>query len=181
MKRVFSIALVVLLLLNVLGYYGIFVGLQYHNSINLTQRFDNGQYDRSQEMTIKIPVAIPYAVDAPDFERVDGEFEYQGEVYRLVKQRLSKDTLYMVCIKDNDGKRITQALNDYVKSFSDKTSDHGKSHVNSVPTFIKDYIPSALTMGSSSQGWSSPIVKQECSVVFIPTFCTSIVHPPDRA
>jgi hypothetical protein len=114
LKRLTTICLVALLLLNVLGYYGVFVGLQYQNERSQLKRFDADLYDESETFTIKVPISIPYAVDQSDFERVDGEFEHQGQIYRMVKQRLSNDTLHIVCIKDHHETRITQALKDYV-------------------------------------------------------------------
>jgi hypothetical protein len=72
----------------------------------------------SETVTLKVPVAIPYLQNT-DFERVNGEFEHNGEFFRLVKQRFASDTLYIVCIKDTRSKHIKQALAEYVKTFSD--------------------------------------------------------------
>ena len=35
------------------------------------------------------------------YERVNGEFEHNGEFFKLVKQKLENDTLNIVCIKDH--------------------------------------------------------------------------------
>jgi hypothetical protein len=165
--------------MNVLGYYGVFLGLQYQNSRQLSKGFDSGSYDESASVTIKIPLTVPYATNADEFQRVDGEFEHEGEIYRMVKQRFSQDTLFIVCVKDHAGKQISQALKDYVKTFADSPVD-SKSQVKTVPSFIKDYIPVSNTFDASSEGWSSPVVYQSHTQIFIPSFCSSIVHPPER-
>lgn len=152
MKRAFATLLLFLFLLNVMGYYGIFLGLQFKNTQELQARFDQDEYTRDQEITIKVPITIPYATDSREYTRVNGEFEYQGEVYHMVKQKLQKDTLYIVCVKDNTSKEIKQALADYVKSFTDKPVSE-KSPSKSVQQLIKDYLVESTSMESLSDGW----------------------------
>ena len=180
MKKLVSIAFILLLLFNVLGYYGLFFGLHYQNKQQLIQQFDTEDYSDLETVTIKMPLAVPYANDAQEYQRVDGEFEHNGEFYRMVKQRLSQDTLYIVCIKDQQSKRINQALTDYVKTFSDKPVD-GKSHSLTLPTFTKEYLVSTYTIKSSSKGWSFDVSSNHTPVVLIHTYCSSIIHPPERA
>src|SRR5688572_3596354 len=99
---------------------------------------DKDLYSGSEAITIEIPVTIPYGVESSEYHRVDGEFEYQGEMYRIVKQRYSNNSLFVVCVKDVKGNRIGQALKDYVKTFSDKPAD-AKSQAKSHLTLIKYY------------------------------------------
>ncbi len=143
-----------LFLLNVLGYYGVFVGLQFKNSREMQARFDNEDYARTQEITIKVPITVPYATDSREYTRVDGEFEHQGEVYRMVKQKLQSDTLYIVCVKDNISKDIKQALVDYVKTFTDKPVSE-KSNSKTAQNLIKDYMISSTTLQTISDGWNN--------------------------
>jgi hypothetical protein len=151
MKKVVSLFLALLLLLNVLGYYGIFLGLKYSNSRQVTQRLDADNYTQSETVTLKIPLTIPYYGDT-DFERVDGEIQHQGEFYRLVKQKLEKDTLHIVCIRDVKSKHLQQALEEYVKTFADQSGD--RSNTKTSYSFIKDYIEARFDLEDSAKGWS---------------------------
>jgi hypothetical protein len=162
-----------------MGYYGVFIGLQYKNARSLTERFDTDVYSGSDAITIEIPITVPYATESPEYQRVDGQFEYQGDMYRMVKQRYSNNTLFLVCVKDNQGKRLTQALKDYVKTFSDKPGD-AKSQAKAHVTLIKDYISSSYSINHSSEGWTSVVCNQTMPPVFVDSFCASIVHPPER-
>ena len=72
MRKAFSIVFSVLLLLNVMGYYGVFLGLQYKNDRDLVEKFDREAYTAEETITIKIPLAVPYAMDAEDYVRVNG-------------------------------------------------------------------------------------------------------------
>ena len=102
------------------GYYGVMVGLQFSAEQGLRMQFDAENYALEQEVIIKVPISIPYVTDSKGYERVDGEFEHNRHVYRLVKQKLQNDTLIIVCIKDNQAVKINQALTDYVNTFTDK-------------------------------------------------------------
>lgn len=154
MKRSFSIFLLFIFLLNVVGYYGIFAGLQAKYTQQLQATFDSDDYARNQEITFKMPITIPYATDSREYTRVDGEFEHEGEVYHLVKQKLQKDTLYIVCVKDNTSRDIKQALVDYVKSFTDKPVNE-KGNTSSLQNLIKDYVSTSTEIQTSSLGWGS--------------------------
>ncbi len=181
MRKLTSIALIALLLFNVLGYYGFFLGLEYQNRQALIHSFNTDNYEQLEQITIKVPLSVPYATDTQDYQRVDGEFEHQGEFYQMVKQRLSQDTLYIVCVKDSQSKRINQALTDYVKTLTDK-SENGKSrHTLILPAFIKEYIVSTHTIKAGSAGWSLELNNTNSPVVLIDSYNASIVHPPERA
>jgi hypothetical protein len=162
-----------------MGYYGVFLGIQYKNDRDMTLRLDSDDYSDSETVTIKIPISIPYASDSEEFERVDGRFEHQGEFYRLVKQRFSQDTLYVVVVNDKENKKIDEAMASFVKTFTDKPVD---SHSNSkiVISFIKDYIPHTFEVTRGSLGWEADVVKETVCNVLKSSFHPSITHPPER-
>ena len=156
LKKPVSILLILLLLFNALGFYGLLQGLRYKTTLDLVKRLDNHGYSEEETLVLKIPVAVPYQMDSEDYERVDGEFEHNGEFYRLVKQKYQNDTLFIVCIKDHASKRIEQALTDYVKTFTDKPVDSkntGKGFTN----FIKDFLPTLIKISPASKGWNYPV------------------------
>lgn len=163
-----------------LGYYGVFLGIQYHNEVSLTTRLDLNQYEQSQTVTLKVPISVPYMTDQADFERVDGLFEHNGEFYRLVKQKYAKDTLTIICFKDTKNKQIHNALTDYVKTFTDQSSDHNQNSKITI-TFIKDYITQSFSLANESTGWQSDVFLNSASSNFIASFTASVLHPPERA
>jgi len=177
LKKSIAIFLVFLLLFNALGFFGLFVGLRYKNAIDLVERLDNNQYLEEQTVTLKVPMTIPYHLDS-EYERVDGEIEHNGEFYRLVKQKLQKDTLYIVCIKDQDSKRIKQALADYVKTFTDKPVDAkstGKFSIN----FIKDFLPTSIEIAPASAGWNYAVSTADILDSFS-SRSIAVVSPPPQ-
>ncbi len=176
MTKGVSILLVVLLLLNVMGYYGVFVGLKYQHSLEITEKLDSEHYTRSETITFRIPLAVPYYGDT-GYERINGEIEHGGEFYRLVKQKLEKDTLYIVCIKDAKGRHIQKALKDYVKTFADQSTE--RSGAKTLPAFIKDYVPSSFSLFASAAGWSAVLGCGQVDDALSNPFITSATPPPE--
>jgi hypothetical protein len=171
---------VLLLLFNAMGFYGLFVGLRFKTASDLVKRLDNQHYDEEETITVKVPITVPYTLSSSkEYERVDGEVEHQGEFYRLIKQKFENDTLYIVCIKDYESKRIHKALGDYVKTFTDDPM-HGKNSSKSLPTFIKDFLPTSFKITHSSKGWNYSLVANSFNQFFY-SRTLSVVTPPPQA
>ncbi len=167
-----------LFVLNMVGYYGVFVGLKLSSEIAIREQFDAENYT-AEEVTIKVPIAIPYATDSKDYERVDGEFEHNGEFYRLVKQKLQSDTLFIVCVKDNQTQKMNQALADYVKTFTDKPVS-SKQSTKTVNSFSKDYLSTTTAVETISTGWNlSSTPPKIISDFYQFDFNRSINQPPE--
>ena len=177
LKKIISIFLVFLLLFNALGFFGLLEGLLYKSKLDLVQRLDNQQYSEDETIMIKVPLALPYHLDSHEYERVDGEIEYNSEFYRLVKQKLERDTLFIVCIKDQESKRIKQALTDYVKTFTDKPVD-AKHHGKIFTGFIKDFLPSTIEISSASYGWNYTVTKASPTEILKDRSLTVFSPPP---
>jgi hypothetical protein len=166
-------------LLNALGYYGILMGLKRKHTQTLLAKFDEDDYARQHEVIIQVPITIPYATDSKEFTRVDGEFEYKGEVYRIVKQRLQSDTLHIVCVKDFTAKALKQSLADYVKSYTDKPSSE-QSQTKVLQNLIKDFMAAFATLQTINTGWNYEVHLSSISNVF-QSITIPIASPPPQA
>lgn len=164
-----------------MGYYGVFLGLQYKNAHDLMRQFDSETYDQTLTEVIKIPFDAPESLSSELFERADGDFERDGEVYRVIKKRQYKDTFHIVYIKDTRGTAINKALAEVAKTFADQPADKGSSHKTIVPSFIKEYLFVTVQMQPRTPGWEQSVRKESNLTFFSATFVASIVHPPERA
>lgn len=178
MRRCISTVLVVLVLMNVMGYYGLLVGLQYRNAQNLASRIDSGSFEDLETRSLKIP--LPGNPGSEHYNRVDGEFEQDGQVFRLVKQRLYKDTFHIVFIKDEMGTLIKHAMADYARSFSEKSQDDEQKLIV-LPVFIREYFSKHHQFEADRSALVSDVVMNTSPTVFIDSFNASIIHPPERA
>jgi hypothetical protein len=166
-------------MLNALGYYGIFLGMQYKNDLAMTKALDSDNYDREQVITLKVPVSIPYMPDQADFNKIEGKFEHQGQLYRIIKQRYAQDTLTIICVKDTEHEKIDRVLTDFVKTFTDKASDNKPTTKISF-NFLKDYLTVPFSIRSLSIGWSAKVIINTNCGTLVPSFTASIEHPPER-
>lgn len=176
MKRALSILLVAILLLNVMGYYAVFLGFRYTHKVQFTKRLNEEKYNAADLHTIKIPLAIPYYGDT-EFKRVDGEIQYHGEFFRLVKQQLLKDTLVIVMIKDHKASRMQKIFADYVTSFTDHTAD--RSNGKGLASFIKEYFASTFLMEAITDGWTAIVSYPAVEESLVETDL-AITSPPPR-
>lgn len=163
-----------------MGYYGILLGLQYKNASEMMEQFDAGTYNAEETGTIKIPFKTSHIPNSEIFERVNGDFERDGEVYRLIKQRLYRDTFHIVYIKDKTGTTIKKVLSDYVKTFSDAPNEDGQQSVI-LPFFIKEYFVRDFSIQHKTPGWELAVRKETHPQVFTDDFTVSIIHPPERS
>lgn len=178
-KRLYAIVFLGIFLLNMLGYYGVLVGLKAHAGEEFSARAKSDMYDLGSALTLRIPITIPYAVNSQEYVPAEGKFEHEGEVYHLLKQRFHQDTLYVVCAKDLGSTELTKTIFDYVQGFTDSPDDGSQ---NTAPQgLIKDFISQQIGVTSHESGWSFDIVVPSASRTFTDSFFGSVVHPPERA
>lgn len=165
-------------LLNVLGYYGILVGMKEASGERITSRLDSQLYNLGGNITVKVPLALPFEVSSQHFAQNDGEFEMDGEVYRIISQRHYNDTLYVVCLRDDISTRINTALADYVQSFGGQEDGNDQQ---SAPIFFKDFISDDIAITNANTGWEKDIPLGNLVDVFADKYFSSIIHPPEQA
>jgi len=162
---------------NVVGYYGIYLGLRYRANQDLKERLDSESYNEEEILTVKMPFALPYQMDWKGYERIDGEFDHNGEFYKLVKHKLERDTLYILCIKDHKDKDLFNTFVDFVQANTDIPVS--KAALKFFETFAKDYIPTVSLFQVASSGWclDTRFCQPEYSLITAPALVFS--PPPD--
>ena len=131
-----------------------FLALRYQADMELQKHLDANDYSDSESMVIKIPITLPYQNNWTGFERVNGEFEYHGEFYQLVKQKLENDTLSIVCIRDHKEKQIVNTMVDFTRQSNDlPTSTAAKVLGN----FLKEYNSTKGFEIICCEGWNATI------------------------
>lgn len=180
MKRCIALTLIILILFNTMGFYGVLVAIRYQNEQSLLSDLDAGDYSPIQEKIIKLPLNLPYSIESFDFQRIDGDFHHDGNHYRLVKQKLERDTLYVVCIEDRDSKKIDQALTKYVKTFADHKGP-GHADGKTTITFGKDYLVNSFSFVPATGGWNAVVTLSSSFFSGSAQYVCAIHHPPQLA
>lgn len=179
MKRTVSILLLIVFLFNVGGYYILFWGLRHRSHLQLTARLDAERYSHDELVELKIPVTLPYPVQAQEFRRVDGRFEHGGEIYKMVKHKLENDTVYILCIKDLQEKKLVKTMTEFGKKANDLPAS-SKNPLNMLFKMMKEF----QQAGSQNIfGWveqSAPTYFSGNTIAFL-SLIQRIPSPPPEA
>lgn len=141
MRRILSILLLGLLLYNMVGYSIVYLSEETHT---ISERGKDliQQSDHSQDIVIKVPVAVPYQTnwDAP--EQVEGQILHEGQYYQMKSRQLINDTMYVHCEYDQTARErfsdLASKINDQVTG---NASDQQKGqHSNILKNFVKEYM-----------------------------------------
>ena len=97
MKKLAAILFLTLFLFNIIGYRLVFYFVQQENDITLETSLDKAEYNESELITIKVPISLPYQTNWKDFERVDGEINFEGKIYKYVKRKVEDGQLVLMC------------------------------------------------------------------------------------
>ncbi len=120
------------------GYYVVFWAMESHATNKLLSRLDADTYSSDDAIVLSIPMSMPYSFTATEYERVNGNFRYQGESYQLLKQKVENDMLFVVCVKDRENTRITEAFIDFTK-FSHNLPVSNKKAMSFLTKVYKDF------------------------------------------
>lgn len=106
-------------------------------------RLDADAYSKEEVVILTLPVSLPYPIHDATYERARGDVEYAGEFYHLVKQKVENDTLFMVCVKDPQQKRLQRTINEYT-NLSNNLPAATKHTMDLLGKLFKDYTSTAF-------------------------------------
>jgi hypothetical protein len=178
LKKALSIVVLLVFLFNVGGYYIVFWGLRFEADQELTARLDSEHYKANEIIELKIPVTLPYPIRQEGYKRVDGRFEYRGEFFKLVKQKLQNDTLSIVCIRDHEGKNLETRMNEYVKLANALPGTNQKA-LNYLGKLLKDYYQQIDLRILNHGGFAMTLLFAEMSTA-LPSPLLAVNGPPPR-
>ncbi len=91
------------------GYRFVFNYAQQQSDQTFIVNLDNDNYNEADLLTIKVPISLPYQNDRQNFERVDGEINFKGKIYKYVKRKIEAGQLVLLCLPDQNKMRIQSA------------------------------------------------------------------------
>ncbi|MGI8950521.1 MAG: hypothetical protein ACR2FN_02940 [Chitinophagaceae bacterium] len=144
LKKLSAILLLALFIFNLFGYRIVFCYLQQQSDRQFEASIDKEDYNETDLITIKIPLSLPYQTDWKDFERVNGEVNFNGKIYKYVKRKVYNDELILLCLPDESKMRLENAkveffrcTNDLQQNSSSKKSDNSSS--NNLKNIVSDF------------------------------------------
>ena len=118
--------------------------MQQRSDKHLEALLDKEQYDERDLVTIKVPLSLPYQTSWKEVERVDGEVNLDGKLYKYVKRMYYEGEMIYWCLPNEQKMQIQTArdeffkyANDLLQNNSSKKSDH--SNNNFSKNTLSDY------------------------------------------
>ncbi|MDP4131967.1 MAG: hypothetical protein Q8939_17550, partial [Bacteroidota bacterium] len=127
MRKVAAIFLQCILLFNIAGYRAWFYYAERNADIKMEASLDNNEYNEADLVTLRVPLNMPYQIDNARFERVNGEFSFEGKIYKYVKRRVSNGTLVLLCLPDVQKMHLRKAKTEYGNYANDISSSSNKN------------------------------------------------------
>lgn len=177
MKRLFSLLFLMLFLFNLVGYYGVYLGLRVSAKQEMRARLDAEAYSDEETLTVKLPFTLPYQNDWDSFKRIDGDFEKDGSFYSLVKHKIERDTLVIVYIRDHQETSLFETFSRFVEATTD--TPMSKKAGKLIEHFTKDYLATVSILEKSSAGW---LVENHYTTIYPALFesVPTVKSPPPR-
>lgn len=147
MRKLTAILLLALFLFNLAGYRIWFYYARQQATRQFELQADNNHYNSEDLITISVPMSMPYQVEQTEFERVDGEIDINGKIYKYVQRKVADGMLILQCLPDERSTHIKKAGDAYLQFASDISAaqDHGKKAGHPVSGVFKnlfsDYMP----------------------------------------
>jgi len=111
---------------------------------DLLHRLNADVYSSEEVVVLTVPVSLPYPLHEEGYQRANGEVEYNGEYYALVKQKIENDTLFMVCVKDHQQKRLDRTMNEYT-NLANNLPASAKHTMDLMGKLFKDFTGTSFT------------------------------------
>lgn len=174
MKKLIAILLLSMHLFYLGGYMLAFQYFMNRSDDQLvTQLYGNGA-NSSKLIKLKIPVHMPTLDDWTDYANIQGQVQVKDAYYNYVRLKMTKDTLYLICLPNtvkaslaNANIIMTKNLNDIPfskKSANNSSNKKAESTYDHFYQVVKcDYVPLAslikITPRSEKINLSNPYIE----------------------
>lgn len=127
MRKLAAILFLTLLIVNLCGYRLWFYYVQQKADAQLIASLDSEQYNNQDLLELRVPLSLPYQTNWHSYERINGEIDINGKVYKYVKRKVANGELILYCLPDENRARIETARETFFKlANSLETDQSGK-------------------------------------------------------
>jgi len=162
LRKSAAIILLLILLFNMIGYRVWFYYAEQKADMAMESRLDKDQYDINDLISITVPLDNPYQLEQRNFQRIDGEINFQGKNFKYVKRKVTDGKLILLCIPDARKMVLKKGKAEYGNAANDLTGNSkGSSRSGAQKSF-------------SGNDYTSEIF-QLCTSI-LPYFHTSILN-----
>jgi hypothetical protein len=151
LKKIFAIAMLCLMLFNLGGYAVLFQYVIYRSDAAIIENINHNRYKSAELVEVKIPVHLT-TEDWHEYAVISGQVQLKDHSYNYAELKLTRDTMYLLCIPNSDKSRLINANIIYAKQVNDIPLNK-KSHIPPIKKSIEEseYLYYTLTDMASLQ------------------------------
>jgi hypothetical protein len=151
LRKSAAIILLLILLFNIIGYRVWFYYAEQKADMAMESRLDKDEYDINELISITVPLDNPYQLEQRNFQRIDGEINFQGKNFKYVKRKVSDGKLILLCIPDARKMVLKKGKAEYGNAANDLNGNSkGSSRPGAQKSFSgNDYISQSFNFSTS--------------------------------
>jgi hypothetical protein len=180
LKRIFAIVLLSIHLFYIGGYSLLFQYYIHKADEQMVKEIFDNKIDTTQLIQLKIPVNMPTIQDWADYEVVAGQIQLKDAYYNYVGLKMTRDTMYFVCLPNATKTRLVNANIITAKEIADvPLSKKGQEPASKKANTLSDYNLQAFKYSYSAHGIFQKLNKAPEFVTLDDPFIESPGKPPN--
>ena len=106
LKKVLGYILLIIFLFNAGGYLLLFKYLIFRSDERMANTIQHHNYNRTELVQVKVPMHLPNVVNWDNYEQINGEMQLKGHYYKYVGLKITRDTMFLLCLPDDEKTRL---------------------------------------------------------------------------
>ncbi len=106
-------------LMNLGGYNLLFSYFIHQSDVQMVKQMYDNKFNSAKLLEIKVPVNMPTIQDWTEYENIPGQIQFNGGYYNYVRLKMTRDTMYVVCLPNNVKTHLVNANIIVAKNIND--------------------------------------------------------------
>lgn len=119
MKKIVAILLLSVYFLSLGGYQAIFKYFIHESDVRIVKQMYDNKFNTKKLIEIKVPVNMPTIQDWSEYEQISGQIQLNGGYYNYIRMKMTKDTMYLVCLPNKIKAELVKANVIIAKNIND--------------------------------------------------------------
>ncbi|MDB5134463.1 MAG: hypothetical protein JWP37_1066 [Mucilaginibacter sp.] len=106
-------------LFNLGGYALVFNYFIHRSDVQIVKQMYDNKFNSAKLLELKVPVHMPTMQDWTEYEHVEGQIQLNNAYYDYVSLKMTRDTMYLVCLPNNVKTHLVNANVIVAKNLND--------------------------------------------------------------
>ncbi|MFI5159823.1 MAG: hypothetical protein ACHQHN_01030 [Sphingobacteriales bacterium] len=119
MKKLVAIILLTAHLVNIGGYVLVYQYFIHKSDVEIVKQMYDNKVNSAKLLELKVPVNMPTIQDWTEYEHIEGQIQLNNAYYNYVRLKMTRDTMYLICLPNNVKANLVKANVIMAKNMSD--------------------------------------------------------------